>query len=521
MRRRNDNTAVEPTTGGISRRTLLGGAAVSAAALALPPGTAAAAPSTVRPAKQPSATATVAPYPPEPEPSFAAQSVDQWAPTPRTSDIMPADAAQRRSWATTLSTDAFIFGLPAVYQYAELYQQAINTSSARYTGFFKFLHQREIATPDFSQFRVPNADNLYSTAMLDLTNCPVLITVPKMGNRYWTLNFLDAYAYATNISSRTVGGQGGRFLIATPDWDGQAPADAAVFRVATQHMYILLRIARSASETTFDRVHKLQNQTTITPIASARPASQFPAADATTVRSDWQTYYRSLDFVLRVNSHTIQEDAYLYRFRALGLGGLDGPVDLASLDTEIAGGLHDGFTAGTAIVTASRAQLGFPVPGVPGWNWSAPGTFGFAYLARATSNFAGLYGNDRRENATWTDFVDNSAQLLVGSSTYTWHTDTRPPGAGDWSLTLYDVRTGLFTPNPINRYKVGNNMPGLTFGTDGSLDVVISSTDPGPGVNWLPSPADGGPFFLIIRDWQPTQDAVDAVWKPAPVITVN
>jgi hypothetical protein len=522
-RQKNNEIQAEPATRGVSRRALLGGAAAAAAVLALPAGTAAAATSRVPTANQASTPTlgTTPSYPPEPEPSFNAQLVDQWAPTPRSSDIVPAAAPQRRSWATSLATDAFIFGLPAVYQYGELYQQAINTSSSRYTGFYKFLHQRDIATPTFSQFRVPNADNLYSTAMLDLTNGPVLITMPRMGDRYWTLNFLDAYAYATNISSRTVGGDGGRFLIATTDWHGHVPGHTTVFRVATQQMYILLRIARSGSETTFDQVHQLQDKTIITPTADARTASEFPPADATTVPSDWQTFFRSLDFVLRVNSHTLQEDADLYRFRALGLGGLNGPVDIGSLDSEIAGGLQDGFTGGTDVVTASRTQLGFPVPGVPGWNWSAPGTFGFAYLARATSNFAGLYGNDRRENATWTDFVDSNLQQLVGSKSYTWHTATRPPGAGDWSLTLYDLRTGLFTPNPINRYKVGSNVPGVTFGSDGSLDVVIASTDPGPGVNWLPSPADGGPFFLIIRDWQPTQDAINAVWTPQPVLAVN
>jgi hypothetical protein len=100
----------------------------------------------------------------------------------------------------------------------------------------------------------------------------------------------------------------------------------------------------------------------------------------------------------------------------------------------------------------------------------------------------------------------------------------RHSAAGRWRLVAhalpYDVRTGQFTPNPINRYKVGNNVDGITFGPDGSLDVVISRTDPGPGVNWLPSPADGGPFFLTIRIWQPTQEALDLEWKPEPVIPV-
>ncbi len=40
--------------------------------------------------------------------------------------------------------------------------------------------------------------------------------------------------------------------------------------------------------------------------------------------------------------------------------------------------------------------------------------------------------------------------------------------------------------------------PGLTYGDDGSLEIVISHQEPGPGPdNWLTAPT--GPFWLIMR----------------------
>ncbi len=119
-----------------------------------------------------------------------------------------------------LATDATIYGLPSVFQYAQLYEQAVDVSSASYTGFNRFLHQRDIATPEFAAFKTPNVDTLYSNAWLDLSGGPAIIEVPPIEDRYYTLQFVDMYGNSTNLSSRTVGPGGGRFFVATTTWDG-------------------------------------------------------------------------------------------------------------------------------------------------------------------------------------------------------------------------------------------------------------------------------------------------------------
>ncbi len=157
-------------------------------------------------------------------------------------DVVPVDPEARTSYARMLAMDATIYGLPSVYQYAQMYVQAVDPASPTFTGFDTWLHQRDVSTPEFDAFKTPNVDTLYSNVWLDLTEGPALLTLPPIRDRYFTLHFLDAYANSTNLSSRTVGSDGGEFLVAPPGWDGTVPAGATVFRVASPYMWILMRI---------------------------------------------------------------------------------------------------------------------------------------------------------------------------------------------------------------------------------------------------------------------------------------
>ncbi|MEZ5218890.1 MAG: DUF1254 domain-containing protein [Ilumatobacteraceae bacterium] len=168
--------------------------------------------------------------------SYDLDRVEQWDP-PMRPPVMPepGDAATR--WAEVLATDATIYGLGAVLQYGEMYVQAVDAAHPRYTGFFIFDHQRAPADPSFEAFRVPTVDNLYSNAFLDLAGGPALVRIPPMGERYYTLNLLDAYGNAYNLSARTVGANGGDYLIAPPRWwdapRSEETAHATMFEPST------------------------------------------------------------------------------------------------------------------------------------------------------------------------------------------------------------------------------------------------------------------------------------------------
>ncbi len=71
-----------------------------------------------------------------------------------------------------------------------------------------------------------NHDTLSTAGWLDLRKGPLVLHVPDMNERYYSVQFTDPYkninfAY---VGKRTTGTQAGNYLITGPGWKGQAPS---------------------------------------------------------------------------------------------------------------------------------------------------------------------------------------------------------------------------------------------------------------------------------------------------------
>jgi hypothetical protein len=71
-----------------------------------------------------------------------------------------------------------------------------------------------------------NRDTLYVVGWLDLSKGPLLLHVPDMNDRYYSVQFTDPskntnFAY---VGTRTTGTKAGVYLIAGPNWQGQVPS---------------------------------------------------------------------------------------------------------------------------------------------------------------------------------------------------------------------------------------------------------------------------------------------------------
>jgi hypothetical protein len=442
--------------------------------------------------------------------------VDQFQVDART-DVVPRDAGERERYARRLAAEATIYGLPSVYQYAQMVVQAVDTSSRTYTGFDAWYHQRDVATPEFDVFKTPNVDTLYSNAWLDLTEGPAVIRIPPIRSRYYTLHFLDAYSNATNLSSRTVGEQGGEFLVTPPTWEGSVEAGVTRFRVASPYMWILMRILVRGSADDVEEVRALQDAVEIEP-TTAVGGSEFVAVSPEAAESDWRSFFGALDFSLRANGHPVHEDAYVYRFRSIGVGG-PRPLDVDALDDATVRGLQAGFAEAMELIRSARTEFADPV-GDTGWTSGSAGEDGFNYLRRAIRNFIGTGGNVIAEKVFFATHTTGSGEALDASRTsYTVRLDPRPPVDGHWSLTIYPTATGLLHPNELGRYAIAATTPGLEYEADGSLTVLIQHERPAAAANWLPAPP--GEFYLDLRTWEPGADIRNGTWRPGPVTPVT
>ena len=126
--------------------------------------------------------------------------------------------------AEAIAKDAFIFFYPLVENYKTLWHQAVNEDNVRYRGpFNSFSHARDLIGPSFDTVVTPNNDTLYSLAWLDLRAEPLVLSLPSIPrDRYYSMQLVDAYTHNFAIlSSRTVGNNGGVYMIVGPNWNEQ------------------------------------------------------------------------------------------------------------------------------------------------------------------------------------------------------------------------------------------------------------------------------------------------------------
>ena len=438
--------------------------------------------------------------------SYDASRADQFLDA-RGEDIVPTDRASRVLHARHAAYDAAIFGQSAVLTYAQLHAQAIDGTTGNPIGFNRFAHDRDLAGPGYAPFRTPNADTLYSNAYLDLSRGPVLLTVPPTQGRYYTVNFLDLYSNATNISARTHGTRGGTFLIATTDWGGEVPQGATLFRVTQPYMWILMRIEAESPEV-LPAVRKLQDKFTIEPLSKEGPTRAFPAP---ATLDDPASFLKVLDWVVEEAGVRDSELAHVHGFRPLGVGGPIS-VDKALSDDAVREGVAAGFADAKKVIMASMSQNGVKIDG-----WNEPvdvGRFGFSYLYRAGSNTLGTGANVGLENFPFVTFEDAQGQRLDGSRhDYVLRLDTPPPADFFWSVTVYDGKTQELYANPRDKYLVGDNTKGLVTARDGSVTITFARDAAGP--NAIPIP--DGPFYLALRAQGPRRELLDGTWRPSPV----
>ena len=84
---------------------------------------------------------------------------------------------------------------------------------------------------DFKSVVRPNFDTLYSSAFLDLTKEPVIVSAPDTNGRYYLLPMIDMWTDVfASPGWRTTGTQAGNFLITPPGWTGDTPSGMTTLR---------------------------------------------------------------------------------------------------------------------------------------------------------------------------------------------------------------------------------------------------------------------------------------------------
>jgi hypothetical protein len=381
---------------------------------------------------------------------------------------------------------------------------------------------------DFKTVVRPNFDTLYSSAFLDLTKEPVVVSAPDTDGRYYLLPMLDMWTDVfASPGWRTTGTQAANYLVTSPGWSGTVPSGMTRISAPTPYVWIIGR-TRTDGPQDYDAVHKVQAGYKITPLSewgkSAKPveAKIDPNVDMKTppkVQVDTMPadkYFAYAAELLKFNPPHLTDEPIIDRMKRIGIEP-GKSFDPGKVDPAIRDALKSVPEQAQNLMASKTPTLARVVNG---WqmNTDTMGVYGNYYLKRAIVAQAGLGANLPEDAIYPLNLGDESGRPLDGTNSYMLHFDkgATPPADAFWSVTLYD-KDGFQVPNTLDRFAVSSWM-NLKQNADGSLDLYIQSENPGKGkeANWLPAPK--GAFNLTMRLYGPKSEALVGTWNP-PAVT--
>jgi hypothetical protein len=460
---------------------------------------------------------------------------------------LPIETAQAQSSVTdeeayAIGVNAYLYFYPAVTMDITR-KQISNIEPGKGLGgpMNTFVNLSEYPPADLRTVVRPNFDTLYSSAWLDLTKEPAIVSVPDTGGRYYLLPMLDMWTDVfASPGWRTTGTKAGDFIIVPPGWRPDLrdrliekfnlPKETQRIDAPTPYVWIIGRTKTDGPQD-YDAVHKIQAGYKITPLSqwgkTPEPAEVKidPTIDMKTppkIQVDTMEASKFFAYaveLLKVNPPHITDQPIIALMKRIGIE-VGQSFDIDKVDSAVAKALE-------RVPQAAQELMRWKVPTlarvVNGWsmNTDTMGVYGNYYLKRAIVAQLGLGANLPEDAIYPINLGDESGKPLDGANKYTIHFDkgATPPVDAFWSITLYD-QEGFQVVNSLYRFAVSSWMP-FTYNQDGSLDLYFQNESPGAAkeANWLPAPK--GPFNLCMRLYAPKSEALTGKWNPPPVMRVQ
>jgi hypothetical protein len=390
-----------------------------------------------------------------------------------------------------------------------------------------FVHIREFPSAEFKEVVRPNFDTLYSSAWLDLSDGPIVVsTGPVADGRYYELPMYDMWTDAFAVpGERTSGTNAGQWALVPPGWHGELPEGLPRIDAPTPTVWIIGR-TQTNGPGDYAAVAEIQDGFGLTPLADwggsgsvDRPFTRDPSVDMATppllqVNSmSAEAFFDEAMRLLAIHPPHMTDWSLVEQMRRIGVVGGSTYSDLApKVRSQLDGVPAEGRQ--TLIEMLPRLAKT-----VNGWqmNIDTMGVYGNFYVKRAIVAMIGLGANSAEDAIYPVLMADADGEPVSGDHAYVLHfdADDLPPVRAFWSVTMYDSQ-GFQAANELNRFAIGDR-DNLHYNTDGSLDIFVQHTSPGSDheSNWLPAPR--GPLGITMRLYAPKAEALLGKWNPPPI----
>ena len=453
-----------------------------------------------------------------------------------------------------IAKEAFLWGMHSVAIYHLRYNQTQNEKSPRFSGVNRLSWYRTPRTASDRFGTTPNATTLYGSAMLELSKEPVVLTIPEINNRYWSIQFADNYArwWPVMIGSQFNRPGPLRRLLVGPNWNGKIPAEfvgADIMKSTSDFSVAAARIA--LTDDTLEElkiVNAIQDSITLMSLSQwiAAGRKRMKADDVPLVKGNYPTYpgidaveepgrlkgiefLRWISLVLNDPTFTKQTDSRaeieaFTRFARLGLQPGQA-LDPNKLTVESKAAIEAGIEEGRKDVLALiESDAGLQMNG-----WTLLTDLGYKntdWLNRARWGYIAILAPIPCASHTAAFCVkDSMGRPLSGENRYTISFDLNalPPVTEFWEIPLYS-REGYFVDNAINRYSINSYMlaRGKLHAAGGKLVIYVQHEEPKDAIqrrNWLPAPT--GEFQFTARFYGPHGPLIDGSYNMPGVVRLS
>ena len=433
---------------------------------------------------------------------------------------MPAKAAETTASPKEMQAlveEAYIYGLPIIMSYKTMYFYAVDDKNPQFKAPFNQINNiARVYGPKDTAVVSPNSDTPYSVLWLDLRVEPVVLCVPTIDKkRYFSVMLQDLSTYLLPyIGSRATGNDGGCFMVAGPDWQGDKPDGIEqVMQSKTDFLFAAYR-TQLFNPKDLDKVKEIQSNYKVQTLSgyfgkdAPAPTEKIDFIAWDEKAATGNNFIAYLNFLVQFVKPDAKEKVLREKLAPIGIGP-GKPFDYAKLPSDQQQAFAEGVKS--AIAKIKEKAKTTPVAG------HSQRDYDHDWLKRAVVTQVGWGANDPRE-ASYpvyrTDADDDELDASKHSYTLTFAKDAFPPVKSFWSVTMYDGKTQLMIENPLNRYLINSPMlPNLKKNADGSLTLYVQKESPGKDKesNWLPAPE--GPFYMLLRLYWPSEEILNGNWK--------
>lgn len=423
------------------------------------------------------------------------------------------------------AVEAVIWGMPAVNT-----QLLYDATLAVGGNFNQVVYWSRLITWK-DQTLTPNPDTIYFFPFYDTRVGPVVLEIPPANGGSITGSVDDAWQAAIeDVGPAGVDkGNGGKYLLLPPSYNGKVPAGYIPMRSSTNTGFVILRSnLKSANDDDIAKAVAYGRRIKIYPFSQADnpPPTKFvDAIDAMygNVIPYNIKFFEELDRFVQREPWLDRDKAMIDQLKTIGIEK-DKPFNPDAKTREtLEAAAHEAH----AWLDASYETF-FSQPYFEGTHWAVPAPP--VVIKGMETNFSDPDSYPIGGRGVLYSFVyfsakhlgqgqfyvmeikDRDGQPFDGGSSYHLKVPANAPVKLYWSATAYNRDTHALIRD-VWRGSRASNSPELQKDADGSVDIWFGPQAPvGKEPNWVPTDR-GGKFEVLFRLYGPEKQLFDKTWK--------